>query len=643
MGQSEVSLYPLLLISVLALAVPIVLHRIRRVHIPVVVGEIICGIIIGRSGLDIITPNQWLDFLSLIGFTYLMFLGGMEIDFSMVLGRGRRLTENEPRDAFSPMTQAVLIFAGTLALSFALALFLKQAHLVAGRTSCIILALLLGTTSVGVILPVLKESGALCKPYGQTLLLAATVADLVTITMATLAVILLGRNPGNFKMAAMAALGLAFYLVYSAGAKMVSIPIIRRVYMELSHTSAQLRVRTAFAFMLLFTVLSQVVGVEVILGAFIAGAIFSSLFESETWEDEVKFDAIGYGFFIPVFFIMVGVRLDLSQIWHARHAGLLIAVMIVGAFAVKMIPALVMAVRYGWRRAIVGGMLLSGRLSLFIAFAEVAVKAGLLSPAMQTISILIAVITCLVAPVAFMREKFDGGEAMPRVGILILGAGKVGRLLARRFHERGHSVSLIDIDSDAAAKASREGLNSFHFTHIDEQTLKRAGACSSHTFVAVTNDDKANLDACLAARNQFDIKSLVSRVGNPANIKSFIRHGIRPMNTTLASVVTLENLIYRPNVFNVLSHADGENEVLEVVITNPGVAGRRISEMRIPEDALILMVRKGEITSVPHGNTRLELGDIITLFVRTESLNVIARLFDPERPDHHIRSEDKML
>ena len=115
------------------------------------------------------------------------------------------------------------------------------------------------------------------------------------------------------------------------------------------------------------------------------------------------------------------------------------------------------------------------------------------------------------------------------------------------------------------------------------------------------------------------------------------------MNTTMASVVTLENLIYRPNVFHVLSHDDSQNEVVEVVVTNPQIAGRRISQIHIPEQALILMVRKGEITSVPHGNTHLDLGDTITLFVHTDSLTEIVRLFDPGRPDHHASAPQDAL
>jgi Kef-type K+ transport system membrane component KefB/Trk K+ transport system NAD-binding subunit len=638
MGAHEPSLYPLLLISALALIVPLVLHRIRVVSIPVVVGEIVCGVIVGRSGFDLIHPSQWLDFLSMMGFAYLMFLGGMEIDFSLVFSGGARGVARNKGAALSPMALALAFFVGNLALSYLLGVLLVSVGLLGPETNTVIFALLLGTTSVGVILPVLKETGNMTGKYGQTMMLAAVAADFITISLATVAVLLFSKKSGGYQIIAVVALCIVFYLLYKASASFASRPIIRRVYRELANTSAQVRVRTAFALMLLFAVVSQILGAEVILGAFIAGVIFSALFQGESWENEVKFDAIGFGFFIPVFFIMVGARLDLSLIWKAKDNIALAAALLIGAFAVKLIPALIFAPQFGLRKAAAGGFLLAGQLSLLIAFAQVAVGAGLLPPSMEPIGIAIAIVTCIVSPIVFTRmTRSEEQDAARKVDILILGAGKVGRTLARRFQERGHRATLLDVNRAAVDKARTLGLNAIHYTVLDENILKQAGANRAGSFVAVTNMDQINFDACMRVRELFGVKNLVARVGNPDNIPSFAQNGVRPMNTTLASVVTLENLIYRPNVFHLLSHENSDNEVVEVVITNPGIGGRKIRDINVPEEALILMVQKGGIASVPHGNTRLDMGDVITLLVRAGQLGDIARLFDPHRPDHHTR------
>ena len=639
MGHVDFTLTPLLIITLLALLTPILLHRLRFLRIPVVVGEIVCGIIVGRSGFNIIQPSQWLDFLSLLGFTYLMFLSGLEIDFSMVTGGGISGKKNRG----SPLTLALVMFAGTMALSLAAAYGFKHAGLVRPPTHITILALLLGTTSVGVVMPTLKESGLVHQRLGQTLLMASVVADFATILLATYAIVLLAPNRSGTGTAAIIALGTAFYIVYRLGVRFMEAPLIRRFYLELAHTSAQLRVRTAFALMLLMAVLSQVVGVEVVLGAFVAGAIFSVLFRGESWEDEIKFDAIGYGFFIPIFFIMVGVRLDLSVLWQGQNAWRLF-LLLGAALVVKMLPALMLWPGHGLRAAFAGGFLLSGRLSLIIAFAQVAVVAGLLEPDMNAIAVVIALVTCMGAPVGFMRLQREGTAGFDAgIGILILGAGKVGRLLGQRFYERRHKVALIDFDTRAVAKAHRLGLEAHEYRSLDEQTLIDAGIRSAHTFVAVTNDDEVNLNACLLVRDKFGLRNLVARIGNPDNAPVFSQQGIRPMNTTLASVVTLENLIYRPNVFSMLSHEDENMEVLEVIVTNPAIAGRSIKDIEFPDETLVLMVRRGEITSMPHGNSILELGDVLTLFVRVNSMVEIAQLFEPGRPDQHLHLNDDML
>ncbi|HPI77159.1 MAG TPA: monovalent cation:proton antiporter family protein, partial [bacterium] len=404
---------------------------------------------------------------------------------------------------------------------------------------------------------------------------------------------------------------------------------IKKIYEDLSNTSSQLRVRTAFALMVLFAFLSQSVGVELILGAFVAGMLFSLFFKSTSAESAAKFDAIGFGFLIPVFFIMVGAKLDLGEV--IRNPGLIwTAFILLGvAFLIKIIPLLPFSFLFGVRNATAGGILLAGQLSLTIAFAEVAVAEKLLAPSMRVSAIIIAIGTCLIAPLLFGKIH-KKRNSLSKKGIIILGAGKMGRLLAKRFQERQHNVCLMDTDINAVEKAKSDDLAVFHYEKLEKSAFIKAGVERSNVFVAVTNDDKINLNACIFVRDSFGIVELAARVGNPANTHLFIEQKIRPMNTTLASAVALENIIYRPNVFSVLSHEETGTEVIEVNVRNPLVAGKRLMDITIPGNGLILIIERNGVSSIPHGKTILEQNDTVTIFLNSETILEIARLFDPE-------------
>lgn len=642
MNIEGLSFQPLLLVTLLALVVPFLIYRIRFIRIPVVVGEILCGILVGKSGLNLIGSDTLLDFLSLLGFTYLMFLGGMEINFKEIAAAPHGKFKRKTDLLCTPLSLSVLMFAAAFGMSLYVALYFRKAGMVHEGTHPFILALMICTTSVGVVLPTLKEAGIMKSAYGQTLLAAAVIADFVTIALATVAMVLLSDDAGAVQALGLLVMGVVFYVVFRAGASFTSRPFVKRIYEELSHTSAQLRIRTAFALMLLFAVLSRVMGAEIILGAFIAGIIFSTLFQREGAISEAKFDAIGYGFLIPIFFIMVGVNLDLSVLWGAKSALKTLLLLTGAAFLVKLIPAMLLIPRNGVRNSIAGGFLLNGRMSLIIAFAEVAVAAKLLEPALKPAAVVIALVTCTVSPVAFMKLWRKEDKEI-RIGIVILGAGKMGRTLAVRFRDRGHVVSLLDIDAGAVEKARAAGLPAYRYEKLEEELFIRAGIRSANAFAAVTNDDKINLEACLFVRDTFGVGELAARVGNPDNTHLFVENRVRPMNTTLAAVVALENIIYRPNVFNLLSHEETATEVIEVRVSNPSVAGRRLKEMKLPGNALVLLVEKDGAAGIPHGETILDMNDTVTVFLNSSDIVEVARYFDPDRPDYHAPSmKDRM-
>lgn len=633
------SLGSLALISVLALFAPIILHRQQIVKMPVMVGEIICGIIVGKSFLGIVNPdNQLLSILSSLGFTYLMFLGGMELNLSSFIGSKKKLSQLQQTGINSSLFITISGFVLTFAMSYAFSYAMVSKGILKPPTNPLMLSLLLSTTSVGVALSILKESKSTDTPMGQLFLTMAMLYDFATIALATLVLIIKAPGGRGQELLAMMALLAAFFFVYRTGKAFMSSARVKSLYKDMEQASIQLRIRTAFVLMLLFTLMSMAVGVEAVLGAFVAGMIFRALFKGNSIATERNFDAIGYGFLIPLFFIMVGIRMDISMIWsNPKFIGIMFLLLLV-AFGVKIIPSMLVVRRFGLRNSIAGGILLSGNLSLIIAFAEVAVHAKLLQPELEAASILIAVITCIIAPMGFLSLKTDEPPEMHGIGIFILGAGKVGRSLAYRLQDRMHMTILMDNDMEAVEKARDQGLTAHFYTDLSEEAFKKAGIEKCDILVTATNMDKVNFDACIIARRRFGVTNLVARIGNPENINIFKEHNIKPMDASNASVVAIENLMYRPMVYSLLSHEVPGVEVVEVQVANQELHGRRIMNIELPGNALVLLIRKENETGIPHGNTIVEIGDTITLFINEDNLLEVTRIFDPDRPDLQIRT-----
>jgi Kef-type K+ transport system membrane component KefB len=371
------SYFPLFAIAVFAFLIPILSDRIG---VPAVVGEIICGIIIGRSVLGIFSgEEEGIAFLASFGFIFLMFLVGMEIDFSQVEVHGAKL-----------FVLGTLIFIITLAISMFLTHQMGYGFY---------MALVLSTSSVGLILPTIKEQGLLKSELGQTIIISAFVADFTTMLLLT--VHTLYHEKGiTWEMLLIALIFMLFFAVYYAGKLAIwHYPERLSKWFKSDHPS-EIGVRASFALLLVFVVLAEVVGVEAILGAFLAGVMLSLLFRGGTVLEQ-KLYGIGYGFLIPIFFISVGMQFDLGAL--AKGGLYLVPMLLLIAFAVKIVPSLLFLVRHSLKDSISAGVLLSSRLSLIIAVAAVGMKLDLITTAMGSAIILLAIITSISCPTIFKK------------------------------------------------------------------------------------------------------------------------------------------------------------------------------------------------------------------------------------------------
>jgi Kef-type K+ transport system membrane component KefB/Trk K+ transport system NAD-binding subunit len=589
---------PLLLLLFLAFLAPPLLSRFR--WLPVVVGEIVVGMLVGRSGLDIVRPDTTLEFLAEIGLAILMFLSGLEIDFSLISSRGagRRL---------GPLTLAGISFVLTIALSGALA-----GHLVSRGLAddAMMVGLILSTTSLGVVLPVLKERGLSAGPFGQTLLLAALFADFVTMLLITVYVTLKARGL-TLDILLVALLFVVALAVLRVGRSLLAKSPIETGLEEVIPVSSKTRLHAAIALLLAFVILAGLLGAEMILGAFLAGAVLSLLSGPRQRQLRESLDAIGFGFFIPVFFLMVGVKFDLPALLRSRRTWLLAPVLILAAYLIKIIPALLFRLRFSWKESLGGGLLLSSRLSLIIAAAGIGLRLGVIDGPTNAAFILVAAVTATVSPVLFNSlvppQRVQGGGA-----IGIVGANDFSLQVARELEGQKEKVVFISPTPGAAGAAAATGFavlsaasSSGGLRALDLPPLK--------SLLVLGTDDGHNARICREA-GALGIPHIVVLVNDPARLQEFAALGVQTFAPALYRATLVALMARHPNLFSLMTTSRANHRIGELLVLDRALAGKAVKDLNLGGDILVLAIRRGHDTLIPHGETRLLEGDWITVY-----------------------------
>ena len=621
------SFLPLLIVLAIAFVVPILLSRLRSVSIPIVVGEILAGMFVGRSGMAVVPPSDpLLIILADFGIVFLMFLSGMEIDFQS-LRAYVPAAERGRSSRFGVLPLALLNFALTLGLAVVAASILVRLGL---ATNIWIVALILSTTSLGVVVPVLKEADLITQRLGQCILVTAVIADFVTMLLITLAVAIVSRGLTS-DILLVAVLFVAFFLMYRFGLVFNKVSALRRTIEELSHATAQIKVRAAFTIMLAFVALSETLGSEVILGAFLAGAVIGLLRTADDAELARQLEAIGYGFFIPIFFIKVGVEFNLPVLLGSPGALLLVPFLLAGAILVKVIPALTFTVNFSLREAFAAGTLLSARLSLIIAAAAIGKRLGVISESVNAAIILVAVVTVTTAPLIFVRLVPGAGRSKLR-RILVLGAEDLGMQVARQLKAHLEPVSIVDMDADRIARALRNGFDALCCSVEREDPQMKSVCGSARALVCTYDDPELAYQVCDLAKNVYKIPHVVAQVTDPSARSRFDALGVTTMNAALDRPSLLALLTRTPALYSLLSRTDDDKEVCEVVVTNARDVDKPLRQLELPGGLLALAIRRDGELLVPHGNTTLCRNDRLTLVGSIADIELAKQRFAEREP-----------
>ncbi|MFC2016014.1 monovalent cation:proton antiporter family protein, partial [Chloroflexota bacterium] len=474
------------------------------------------------------------------------------------------------------------------------------------------------------------ERGLTTKPYGQALLIAAVIADFATMLLVSVYVVV--RTEGLSPQVLLVLLLFGAFLTVYRMAKLAHRRLPGLGFLDnLSEATAQIDVRGAFAVGLAFIALAQGLGVEMILGAFLGGALISLLGDRHGSDLRHRLDVIGFGFFLPMFFIMVGVRFDVRALLASPSGLLLLPVLVLLAYAVKVIPALVYRLGYSRREALAGGALLSSRLSLIIAVAAIGLQMGSIDAATNSALILVAIVTSTFSPLMF--NGLVPAVSATRGKFVIVASGHESDLLAKRVADHGEQVTVVVPDSGHPLSDEKPG-------RLPDRTrgpvVMMGDTCDVELWESLDPDaiqavavllpeDDANLDVCRLLRERVGIGSVVSLVHDATRTREFTALGIRVVNPSVSPVVELENLMLYPTVSSLMADLEDEHDVAEVWLNCAEMAGRPLKELDLSDGAMVILVRRNGDVIYPRGNTVLQLGDQLTLVGSLEAVRDLAR------------------
>ncbi|OCA87347.1 monovalent cation:proton antiporter family protein [Pseudobacillus wudalianchiensis] len=595
------SLLSLVIVIVAAFLTPIILHRLKLNFVPVVIAEIIVGLIIGKSGLDIVSQDMWLETLSTLGFLFLMFLSGLEIDFSAFSNKKKEAPRMKPgKEEPHSFMAALIIFTGILVLSFGLSYLFVLLHLI---DDAFLMTLIISTISLGVVVPTLKEAHLMKTVIGQIILLVAVIADLVTMILLTVFVSLNGSGGGNMWL--LLVLFAAGVILYFIAKRFKNKPLFE----ALSTSTVQIGTRAVFTLMIVLVALSEYLGAENILGAFLAGVLVSLL--APNHELVRQLDSFGYGFLIPIFFVMVGVELDLWSLLSDKKMLMMIPLLMIAFFISKVFPLLYLKKWYDTKTVMASAFLLTSTLSLVIAAAKIAERIGVITSQMSGLLVLVAVVTCLITPIVFKKLFPPHMKAEKRIKIVFVGANQYTMPISKELKSALYDTVVYR----KKPEVEENNLNNSVFDveeleDLTADTLDQNGVFAADILVFATGNLEQNAELAIAAKER-GVERVIAHVEQEEMEQQLIEAGIETFSYFLSAKALLRALIESPSIINILTNK--ETSLYEVELLNDNYEGLTLRKFPFTGDVIFVRIFRGNESIVPHGDTELRLHDRLIL------------------------------
>ena len=585
----------MLIIMLAALIIPIAMARFKVSSVPTAVAEIVAGILLGKSAFNIVQETSSLTLLSSLGVIILMFLSGMEINFDLF----KKEPGQKKRDAKSPVSIAVLSFTAVIITAFILGVILYFM----GLFSDILLAtILFSTIALGVVIATLKEKEILGRPMGQTILLTAVLGEVIPMLALTFYASIYGHNAGRL-----------WLIVLLFLAAIILLRRFRQPYVwfnNVSKATTQLDIRLAFFLIFTLVTVAESVGAENILGAFLAGMVMKLLEPSEATQE--KLTSIGYGFFIPIFFIMTGVRLDLKSLFANKTALALIPILVACFIIAKLPTTLIYRRRFNARNSFAGGFLTVTTITLVLPSLQVAKNLHAITSTQSDAFILAAVIVCVLAPIVFNSTYKLNKEDLVKERVVIVGANTLTIPVAQQLSHNWYVVRMLTDNQDNYKTFNSEVNDLKYIEEIDEQALDAGKYFDTDVMVLGFRNDNKNYQMAVLAKKH-GVKRVIASVQNPKvstdHIDELNRLGVEIFNSFVVQNSVLRSLIESPSVFEMLMSA--HSGLFEVTIHNQRYVGIELRSLPFIDQITVSRIYRKHKPISPSGDTVLEYGDHI--------------------------------
>ncbi len=360
-----------LLIIFAAVTVIPMLARVTR--FPVIILEILLGVLIGKSFLNVIESSELLDFFSSFGLVYLLFIAGLEVSFTVITTKYR---------------DALLVAGASLVVPFIAGYFVSSSI----GSNPLLVGTIFSTSSLGVVIPLVKGQ-KLGRRFRDLLIASIAVVEVVSIVLLSVTIAVLSENTHGFGGYSIVVMLVLFSVPVFIRQRKIKDRIVQ--FMS-RRTSFETGVRFSIALLLVLTAISGVLGFEAIIGAFLAGLIVRHLLLNSELRE--KLEGLGFGFFIPLFFVLVGVKIDIRSLLASIH-DVQSVLYVIAAGLMSNIAGVFVAgkiLRFSARSSLALGMFHATLLSLTIAAAEIASREGLIDDGQFAIFVLLAIVTTLI-------------------------------------------------------------------------------------------------------------------------------------------------------------------------------------------------------------------------------------------------------
>lgn len=589
--------FSLVIVVVAAFLTPIIVNRLNVTFLPVVVAEILMGIIIGNSFLGLVHKDEMLNILSTLGFIFLMFLSGLEIDFSTFKKdtRKRQGIDKNEKNLPSHLQLALTVFSLIMVLSIILAFAFKWLGFV---DDVLLMVIIISTISLGVVVPTLKEMNIMRTTIGQFILLVAVLADLFTMVLLTIYGGINGEGGGSIWLSAILIVFTAIF--YLLGSVFKRLNFMQR----LMGGTTQIGIRAIFALIILLVALAEGVGAEYILGAFLAGVVVSLLKPDE--EIIHTLDSFGYGFFIPIFFIMVGVDLDIPSLIKEPSLLIIIPILILSFIVSKLIPVLFIRRWFDTKTTIASAFLLTSTLSLVIAAAKIAEELKAITSEMSGILILSAIITCVFVPVVFKKLFPIPDEVNRKIDIALIGKNQLTIPIVQNLTSQLYNITLFYRKDLGDQRNLPDNVTVIEISEYEESLLERLGLFNQDIVVCSANDDGLNKMIAKLAKSH-GVNRVICRLENSGDDEELKTDGIEVFSNFISNKIFLKGLIETPNMLNILSNV--ETSLYEIEMLNYKYENILLRNFPFGGDIIFVRIVRNNESIVPHGDTQLRYKD----------------------------------